>query len=215
MKYKSLNFQIWHGMPDLFKKKFKRELKVWTIESVHDLYVRALNRHNERHRLLLDCIDRIANQVPSTNKNERVVYYTSKGKIYSRTFFWRIDSGMVPSWSVGSPNQVVNEKAISAKVRDNKLEFILSNEIAFELGEEYQKMRVLTKYVHLFIFAVLEDLVQEKLRSHYEGVVAPNITVIDICGKKYNVYCDDNSRYCLEFKTFKILGEAPEEVINL
>lgn len=214
MKYKTLNFQIWQDKPDLFKKRFKRELKIWTIESIHDLYIRALNRHNERHRLILDCIDRITNQVPSTNKNERVVYYTANGKLYSRTFYWRIDSGMVPSWSVGSPMQV-NGKENSALVRDSKLEFILSNKISFELGEEYQKMRFLTKYIHLTIFAILEDMVQEKLRLHYNGVVAPNISVIKIGNKKYNVYCDDNSRYCLEFKTFKLLGEAPEEVINL
>ena len=39
-----------------YKWKFNRDPKDWTIEMIHDLYLRALDRHNKRHKLVIDVI---------------------------------------------------------------------------------------------------------------------------------------------------------------
>jgi hypothetical protein len=52
MGYNSLNYLRFWGNSDLFKIKFKREPKVWTIDDVHELYLKALERHLKRQKTI-------------------------------------------------------------------------------------------------------------------------------------------------------------------
>ena len=81
-----LNFE----QKELFEWKYKRQAKIWTIEEVHFLYLKALERHNIRIEKLIDVMDRIVNETPKIEKDKRKVYFTRGGKIYQRDFtYWR------------------------------------------------------------------------------------------------------------------------------
>jgi hypothetical protein len=201
MSYNHLNYQRFWGNTDLFKMKFKREPKVWTIESIHELYLKVLERHSVRQKLVIDCVNRIIDEVQEFEKGKRKVYFNRGGKIYQIELS---KNSEYDSWGIRSADLVHN--------RNEKLEFLLSNEKAFELGELYESLQGNTKYYHHRVKEILSEMIEDKLRFIYKEKEAPNILTVSIDDKRYYVQCDDQYRYSRIYKKFKLLNEVNEEI---
>ena len=161
MGYNTLNYLKFWGNSDLFRLKFKRDPKAWSIDEVHDLYLGALDRHNKRLKLWIDCVDRIVKETNEFEKDKRKIFFTRDGKIYQRELsrYQEYDS-----WGVGSPELVKFSSNSTLVDRNEKLEFLLSNEKAFELGELYESLKGNTRHLHLRVKQILSEMVQDKLR---------------------------------------------------
>jgi len=142
MGYNHLNYQRFWGNSDLFKMRFKREPKVWTIDEVHELYLKVFERHSKRQKLVIDCIDRIVSEVQEFEKDKRKVYFNQESKIYQRELS---KNSEYDSWGIRSADLVKFNTEKTINNRNEKLEFLLSNEKAFELGELYQSLQGNTK----------------------------------------------------------------------
>jgi len=209
MGYNHLNYQRFWGNSDLFKLKFKREPKAWTIDEVHELYLKAFERHSNRQKLVIDCVDRIVSEVQEFEKDKRKVYFNREGKIYQRELS---KNSEYDSWGIRSADLVKFNTEKTINNRNEKLEFLLSNEKAFELGELYQSLQGNTKHYHLRVREILSEMIESKLRFIYKEKEAPRISTISIGDKKYYVECDDQYRYSRIYKKFKLLNEVVEEI---
>lgn len=208
MSFNKLNYQRFWGNTEYFKIKFGREPKNWTIEMIHDLYLRALERHNSRQKLVIDCIDRIVNEVKEFEKDKRTIYFNKNGKIYYRELS---RYSQYDSWGIRSAD-VLKFQNSKLEDRNSKIEFLLSNEKAFELGELYESLQGNTKFIHLRVREILSECIQEALRKKFEGIVAPQILTISIGDKSYYVECSDQHRMNRIYKEFKLLNEVTEEI---
>ena len=202
-------YQRFCGDSDLFRMKFKREPKVWTIDKVHELYLKVLNRHLIRQKLVIDCINRVANEVQEFEKDKRKIYFNREGKIYQRELSKNYE---YDSWGIRSAEPVKFNTDKTIHNRNEKLEFLLSNEKAFELGELYESLQGNTKHYHLRVKEILSEMIENKLRTIYKDKESPRILTVSIGDKKYYVGCDDQYRYSKIYKKFKLLNEVVEEI---
>jgi hypothetical protein len=209
MSYNKLNYQRFLGSPDLFKFKFGRQPRVWTIDEVHDLYLKALDRHNKRLKLWIDCVNRIVNETNEFEKNKRKIFFTKGGKFYQRVLSKNHDYN---SWGVQSADLVKFSLDKTIHNRNEKLEFLLSNEKAFELGELYESLQGRTKHLHLYVKQILSEMVQDKLRLKFKDCESPRILTVTISDKRYYVECDDQHRRSKIYKKFELLNEVTEEI---
>ena len=69
-----VNFQNYY-----FKLKYNRDPKYWSIDKIHSLYQRALERSEKRNSEKLKCIDEIIENIPKNDRGEHVVYHYSDG----------------------------------------------------------------------------------------------------------------------------------------
>ena len=199
-----LNFK----QKELFEWKYKRQPKVWSIEQVHSLYLKTLERHNIRQKKILDVRDRIVSEVEEFEKGKRKVYFTKDDKIYQREFNYYLEyDSWGTSWDV---LKFTSDKTISS--RDQKLEFLLSNDKQFELGELYESLKGDTKCLHHYIWHVLSEMVEEKLRVEFKGKDSPEILTIDISGHKYYVVCDKQHMYNRFYKKFELKNKEAEPI---
>jgi hypothetical protein len=208
MGYNKLNYQRFLENSSFFKIKFKREPKVWTIGEVHDLYLRTLERHNIRLNKLIEVRDRIVNETPEIEKGKRIVYFTLDDKIYQRDFNYYRE---YDSWGTSTSSVKFTSNNIVI-TRDEKLEFILSNDKQFELGELYQSMKGESKCLHLFIWHILSEMVEEKLRAEFKGKSSPEILTVNISGYKYYVVCDKQHMYDHFYKRFELKNRENESI---
>lgn len=208
MSYYKLNYHRFLGNPEIFKIKFGREPKNWTIEMVHDLYLKSLERHNSRQKLVIDCIDRIVSEVQEFEKDKRTIYFNREGKIYYRELSRYSE---YDSWGI-RPADVLKFQNSKLEDRNSKIEFLLSNEKAFELGELYESLQGNTKFIHLHVKEILSGCIQEALRKKFKGIEAPNILTVSIGEKSYYVECSDQYRRSRIYKEFKLLNEVTEEI---
>lgn len=209
MGYNNLNYLKFWGNPDLFKLKFKREPKVWSIDEVHDLYLKALDRHNKRLKLWIDCVDRIVNETNEFDKDKRKIFFTKDGKFYQRELSKNHE---YDSWGVHSADLVKFSSTSTLVDRNEKLEFLLSNEKAFELGELYESLQGNTKHLHLRVKHIISEMVQDKLRFKFKNCESPEMLTISIGEKRYYVKCDDQYRRSRIYKKFELLNEVTEEI---
>jgi hypothetical protein len=205
----SYNERFWGNNTDLFRFKFKREPKVWSIEKIHDLYLMALDRHNKRLDLWIDCVNRVVNETNEFEKDKRKIFFSKDGKIYQRVLsrYYEYDS-----WGVGSPELVKFSSSSTLVDRNEKLEFLLSNEKAFELGELYESLQGNTKHLHLYVKQILSEMVQNKLREKFKNIDSPEMLTISIAEKRYYVRCDDQTRRSRVYKKFELLNQVTNEI---
>jgi hypothetical protein len=208
MRYNQLNYQRFSGNGDLFKFKFGREPRFWTLDEVHDLYLKALDRHNERLKLWIDCVDRIVNETDEFEKGKRKIFFTKEGKFYQRVLSKNTE---YDSWGVQSA-ELVKFSGNSIFDRNEKLEFLLSNEKAFELGELYESLQGRTKHLHLYVREILSEIVEDKLRLKFKDCESPQMLTISIGNKRYYVKCDDQWRRSRLYKKFELLNEVTGEI---
>jgi len=194
---KRLNFRN----PEYFKHIYGRYPKNWTIESVHSLYLKLLERSNKRYELTRECIDEITSTIPKDNKH--ICYYETDDRTMCIEFTYYNE---YKSYGVSR-----NTLDMSKLSRDEKLAFLLATEKQFELGEKYNRLSKNESSYHYYVFSVLWEMIENKLKEHFKGVRPKDTFVISISDKKYYVIVD-RDRY---YGNFKFGGECKNDVIEL
>ena len=130
---KFLNFQL----PDYMKSKLGREPRVRSIAEVHRIYLETKERYIKRSETTREIIEKIKKEIePQDNyRKKRIVYFNqeARGEVYLRQYEISFEYGDdCYSTSIGDTR---------FKTRDEKLEFILSNQKAFELGQDFYETK--------------------------------------------------------------------------
>jgi hypothetical protein len=191
-----------------FEYKFRRKAKVWTIEMVHDLWLRAKDRGEYRRKDLTDCIDEIVNTIEPTNKNHRQdpeyrVYYNSGKNIC----YYNISKSSL-GFGYGYSRDMVK-----FGTRDEKLTFLLANQTAFDLGEKMRRLEKLCSNQHYRVKDILNKMIEENLRKKLTDYDRNDVIIVQISDKSYFVKIDSSH---FPYKSFELLNEVtPETTIKL
>jgi hypothetical protein len=192
----------------LFEYRFKRKPRQWSLEEVQDLWERSSERGRKRQSMISKVYDKVINEIPKDKNGEKVVYYTENDKVYKWSFRYTSE---FKSW--GYSTSRVEFSKDKSKARDEKIEFILSNDRAFELGQEFrdiQKFRTKLEYRVKHIFT---DMIEDKLKSEYKDKFPPDITVVKVGDRKYYFAVDDQQRY--SYLKFHFKGLVSNKEIEL
>lgn len=193
---------------ELFEWKFKRKPKEWALEQIQDLWIRAEERNEKRREIISVVYDKVINEMPENDKKEKVVYFTSKDKVYSYNFRYCHDFR-----SYGYSSNLVTFSNDKTVARDEKIEFILSNDKAFELGQEFKGVQKLKTSLHLRVKRIFLEKVEEHLKKVYKDKFPPDITVVKVGSKKYYFAADEQNRY--SYLQFHFKGEVKDNIIEL
>ena len=190
-----------------YKKKLGKEKKYRSIKEIHDLYIRTKKRSESRQNVINDIIDEIIKKVPLTK------HYGSEKHI---TYFYNDDDTLyqyemsyMSEWqSYGiSINRVVFEGTVE-EIRKQTIDFVISEDITFELGEKYHKNVNFNKNLHRRIMRVLIEAIRNNLVEIYHDVKfldIPRVIPVSIGDCQYIFHIDnDSNRY---YKDFKFIGE--------
>jgi hypothetical protein len=196
-----------------FECKFNRDPKTWSFKELHDLYLRAKERADRRRKDYSDFIDMIINEVEPNEKNEHRVYFDREGIAYM--YCIRKDEHF--GWSY-STNQVTFSKDIVLG-REEKIDFILSNQKQFELGKELRRLEKMKSSFDRHVFGIIEEAMDEELRKRYKEVKnydVPKVIKVNIGGTVYYAALDRDSRSSgYNWKRFEILGQEQSNTIEL
>lgn len=193
------NFISYSGWPDsdeMFTKRFKRKMKVWTIESIHELWERACVRAGKRQSESSDYLQEIVKEVPKNDRGEHVVYFKQKGDENGRIFQYKISYHK--DWKgYGVSTDLLEFSKDKVQGRDEKITFLLTNQEAFEMGQKYHELNLMKTNLQHRVKHILWEMVEDKLRDHYKKIDQnpPDISIIEIGGSKYYVKVDEQHRY--------------------
>jgi len=196
-----------------FERKFNRKPKEWTIEQIHALYEKAKERSNKRWKSRSEFIKEIVDKIPKNSKDEHVIYYyhpKDNNNIYYYTFKYNSE---YRSHSIGQGRVEFSKDIVAG--RQEKLDFILSHDESFELGQEYYKLDKMCSYLEYRVMKILWMLIEDKLRVHFKktDTLPKSVFIIDIGTKKYYVKVDDQHRF--GYMTFHLGGEYTDEIIKI
>lgn len=192
---------------DMFYYKFGRNKKVWSINALHDLYIRASERSERMRKEAVDVIYEIVNEIPKSKLH---------GKDYHITYFYidkvlyQYEMHYMSEWdSYGTSSNKTNFKEGGLEnARENKLHFLLNNTKAIELGEKYHKLSNSCKSYEYKIKSILLEMIQDKLVESFKKVRffdIPKVIEIDINERKY-IFTIDNSSNGY-YRKFNLVGE--------
>lgn len=186
-----------------FEHNFGRKAKVWTIEMVHDLWLKTKERSEIRRKDLSNCIDEIVNTVEPSGKNykedpEFKVYYNSGSNIC----YYNISKSSL-GFGYGYSRDIVK-----FGTRDEKLTFLLANQKAFDLGQKMNHLSNLCSNQHYRVREILNKMIEENLRKRLKEYDRNDVITIQISDKSYFVKVD-NSHF--PYKKFELLNEVTEE----
>ena len=202
--------------PEMFRYKFRRDPKVWSIEKVHNLYVRALVRSKKMHEELIDSIHEIARVIPLSvdgyNKKCHITYFYREDVLYQYEMSYMKE---YDSYGTSSNRVNFNEGNLE-NIRERKINFILNNENgkAFELGEKYDRLSHRSKNFHFNVKEVLVEMIRDELQKKYKAVKIfdiPKIIPVSINDRTYIFTLDrQSSGY---YKKFELIDEMNIEPI--
>lgn len=192
--------------PDVFFKKFKRKFKQWTIDELHDLWMRASNRAAIRQKEKSDFIDTIVERIPKDSRGRHIVYFHHRNDIdnvHQYEFSWHED------WrSYG-----ISQNRLKMDTRDDKLSFIIDNDIKFEFGQKYHHLDFMSCKVQYYVKDILWKVVEKELVEKFKGKTPPDIFILKIGSKKYFIELDEQHRY--GYLRFHMKNEYVGETISI
>ena len=196
---------------DSFKWKFGRSPKKRTISELHSLYKKAQQRSIIKRKQISGLIDQIVTETPlikQQGEDRHVVYFNMNDKIYKYEFTYRSE---YKSWAY-SWNSLKFEGDTQSK-REQKINFFLSNDIAFELGEKFHKLERGNKNLEYKVKNVLIDEISEALRKKFDKVNSFNVPkVIPVkVNDETLIFNLDGQSYGL-YKKFNFIGVLSEEL---
>jgi len=195
--------------PEFFTIRFKRSPKIWTIDQIHDLWNRACERGAKRQFAISSYIGEIVKEIPKNDRGEHIVYfYSGNGSLSCYNFRYNSD---FRSHAYSTSSVEFSKDKVAG--RNEKLEFLLSNEKAFEMGQKFYELKKLSTYQHEKVKQILWNEVNEKLRKQFKELHPPNIFTITIGDSKYYVKTDDQHRY--GYLQFHFGGVCTDLSINI
>lgn len=204
-----VNFISWKGWPDgdkEFTKRFKRKMKVWTIDEVHDLWLRACDRANIRQREKSAFIKEIVKEIPKNDRDEHVIYFYHRNDLADQKSVrcYKL------SWNSDWKSYGIGQSTVVMNTRDEKITFILTKDKEFEMGQKYHQLHQLDYMctnLQWSVRKILWYLIEEKLQKKFKDVSSPDVFILDIGAKKYFIELDDQHRYA-GYKKFHMKNEC-------
>lgn len=202
--------------PDSFERKFKRKPKLRTISEVHDLYIRAMQRSEKKSNETMKCIDEIIREIPTTPaSNSRyndlyITYFYVDYVLYQCQMRYEESYG---SYGVSTDRVKFDEGSVE-DIREKKINFLLNNQKALELGEKYIKTSAANKYLHYTVRHCFENMIITHLENKYKDIRTidmPKAITISVGGKRY-IFSIDNQSWGT-YKKFLFLGESSEDIV--
>lgn len=195
--------------PEIFKRKFNRNPKNWTIDQLHDLWIRASERTNKRRKAYSDYINTIVKEIPKNEQGEVIVFFSHKGRKSQYKLRYHQDW---KSWGV-------SRDSVSLKNREDRLEFLLhSTTKAHEMGQklfELDSLYMATNSSYK-VKEIMWKQIEENLRGKFKDKPLKHFNKIFILGisdKKYFVEVDD--RTAPHYYKFNLQNEFKDKIISL
>lgn len=203
--------------PEFFEYKFKRKPKMWSIEQLHDLWERAIDRAAIRTSERQALIQRIVTEIPPSmiNRDEKVyhAFFTPIGPNHDGSLYVYDFKHYPEHDSYGYGNNRYEESKNQKEARDEKLHQVL-NPIAFELGQKFYELKKLETNHHHYVKQVMWDKVEELLKIKFKNKVPPEVFTIELCGCTYYVQTDPQSRGY--YNSFALKGVFnPKNIIKI
>lgn len=188
-----VNFISYSGYPDgerMFTKRFKRKMKVWTIDEVHDLWLRACDRAAIRQKEKSDFINEIVKEIPMNDRKEHVVYFYHRNDTSKSVRCYKI------SWHSDWKSYGIGQDTVQLKTRDEKLTFILAKDKEFEMGQKYHHLDYMCTALQWRVKEIMWRMVEEKLQKKFKDAsYIPDVFILNIGTKKYFIELDGQHRY--------------------
>lgn len=193
---------------DLFEYRFKRKPKQWSLEEIQGLWERSLKRGKERQSMINKVYDKIVNEIPKDKNGKKIIYYTENDKVYKYEFSYNHE---FKSWGYSTGRVEFSKDKL--KKRDEKIEFILSNDRAFELGKEFRDIQKFRTKLEYRVKQIFVNLIEDNLKKVYKDKFPPDITVVKVGDRKYYFTVDDQHRY--SYLKFHFKGLVSNKEIEL
>lgn len=199
----NLNFKN----PKLFKFKFGREPKERNIENLQELYTKSKERYEHRRKELVSVTNEITKKISPIKKDIYHIFYKKSGKVHL------VEIG----WSTEYKCYTYSTRTTNLDNRAERLQYSLSDESSFYLGEKLRYCRKASESAHRhmsFIKSILNELIENKLREilndKYKNTHKSRTFIVDIGTKKYFVYMINNG---YGYNKFNIQDEFSEDSI--
>ncbi len=201
-----INFQS----SDMFKYKFKRDPKVWSIEELHSLWIKSKLRANKRNDYFWKLIIEAGESLSGDN-NEKSIYYYHLNKDGSKSLR-RYKIYFTSRWG-GSGGFSYSQDSVSFTNRDEKLDFWIANEGTFELGQKiYEAQKFNSWKFEQIVYTVLVDEINKILNKKYRDLKTypPKSFTIKIGGIEYIISTSDNVNSYSSYNKFSLICEKKE-----
>jgi hypothetical protein len=216
MRLNSLNFRKYSDTytQSIFKERFKRDFKKWTINELYTLYEKTLERSNKRKKDFSDFVEKVINEIKPDKNKDITLYYENEDGTYLYKF--RYD----PEYNWSYRNEWLKWDNNKSNAREQKLDLLLANQKAFEMGNEMHRLEKLRSSTHRKIFHCISELVNEELNLKFKKVKnhnIPEILRVNISNNIYFVKLTDHSRSSTNsYKHFQIISmDLNDEIINI
>lgn len=194
---------------EFFKVRFKRNPRIWTLEDVHALWLRALERGSKQQKVVSDCMDRITKELPSVNNKISAYYYDDCDKLSVYEFG---NNHSFPHWGYTSNHYKRSENKAIARAEET---YRLLNPQSLEYGQQFFEAKRHRSNKEYIVKNIMFDMIKEKLSEKYEKIAAyidKDIVIIDIAGYKYSILVEGkNYGYC----EFTFMGTFVNKPIKL
>ena len=150
---------------ELFEFRFKRKPNMWTIEQVHDLWTRACERGSKRQADITSCIKNIVKEIPKNDKGQHIVYFYYKNDTHVSSYTFTYHHNFKSHGYITDTVRFSKDKVVA---RDEKLDFILSKERAFEMGQEFYSLKKMETSLHCLVMNIMWEMVENKLRKQFK-----------------------------------------------
>jgi hypothetical protein len=193
---------------ELYKFKFGRYPRERSIEDIQLIWINSIKRTKERRDRIINVINKIVKEIPEDKFDHKIVYYIDNNELYYFDFS-RYISG---NWHFSKRKFIFSEdKSIS---REEKINLILNNERAFQLGEEMRKSLIWETNYHELVGSVFIKIIGDKLKKYYKGNKnIPNISIVKIGDIKYYFFAQKQNGFGT--LRFKFMGEVTDEIITI
>ena len=177
---------------EIFKYKFKREPKQWSIEKLHELWLKTEERYEKRWRDVTNYLNYITSVLKPDEKGEYQLFFMQN----DRYRYYRI------KWNHQYRGYSFGIDDIKYETRDDKLFFLTKidedMEPVLKMGEHFGKLYKLTNSrLSGAVHKVLWDEIYDRLRNHYSSSLElpPKAFTVKISDKEYIIKCDNQSSY--------------------
>jgi hypothetical protein len=197
---------------ELFKIKFGRDKRHRSIKEIHDLYIRAKIRSSLKQSVIRDIINEIVEKIPLTTRYGREKHITY---FYENDILYQYEMSYEHEWdSIGISSNRVEFNGTVEEIRTQTINFVISEDLSFELGEKYNKNQYFNRNLHRRVMHYLIKAITRNLDEIYKDVsvvIIPDIIPVNIDNHQYIFHADKNSsRY---YKNFVLIGEMEVEPI--
>ena len=208
-RMKNANFL---GDTQHFELTFGRKPKHWSPEQLISLYERALERSEERQKAISDTIYEAIEKIKPNEKGYVLLYtYDADGDITvhrlkeDREFGW--------GWS----QDYLTFSKDKEERREEKINFLFENQLAFDLGEKLKWADRMRSNIHSHVMQAIREVVDRSLVERFKDtpfMKIPKMMTIDFGGTRFYVGLEE-SRYNSAWRKFEIIAKVEEENIKI